>query len=98
MAEPTDWWYYFKKTAQGNVASCMHCNWTKDRSKDKSTKGLKYHLEHSHPAQFSQKLEAERIKEKEKFEKNKTQQKLDFVKKPRIVLGLGSDEVSRDRW
>jgi hypothetical protein len=44
-------------------------NWTKDRSKDKSTNGLKYHLEHSHPPQFSQKLEAERIKEKEKFEK-----------------------------
>jgi hypothetical protein len=35
------------------------------RSKDKSTKGLKYHLEHSHPPQFSQELEAERIKQKE---------------------------------
>jgi hypothetical protein len=47
MADPTDWWYYFKKTEQGNVAS----NWTKDRSKGKSTYGLglKYHLQHSHP-------------------------------------------------
>jgi hypothetical protein len=23
MADPTDWWYYFKKTEQGNVASCI---------------------------------------------------------------------------
>jgi hypothetical protein len=51
----------------------MHCDWTKDRSKNKSTYALKYHLEHTHPAQFNQKLEAERIKEKENFEKNKTQ-------------------------
>jgi hypothetical protein len=40
--------------------------------------------------------EAERIKEKEKFEKKKVQQKLDFVKKPRIALGFGSaDEVEK---
>jgi hypothetical protein len=88
MADPTDWWYYFKKTEQGKFA-----RWTKDRSKDKSTYALKYHIEHTHPAQLSQKLEAERIKEKENFEKNKTQQKLDFVKNPRIALGFGSDEV-----
>jgi thiamine pyrophosphokinase len=67
MVDPTNWWYYFKKTEQGNGASCLHCNWTMKRSKDKSTKGLKYHLEHSHPPQFSQKLEAERIKQKEKM-------------------------------
>jgi hypothetical protein len=74
----------------------MHCDWTKNRSKNKSTNGLKYHLEHTHPAQFSQKLEAERIKEKESFEKkNAHQQKLDFVKKPRIAFGLGSDEVDK---
>jgi hypothetical protein len=30
MADPTDWWYYFKKTEQGNVASCMQIDiWTK---------------------------------------------------------------------
>ena len=91
MAEPTDWWYYFEKTEQGKVASCKYCTWTKDRSNDKSTNGLKYHLQHSHPPQFSQKLEAERIKEKKKFEKKNAQPKLDFVKKPRIVLG--SDEA-----
>jgi hypothetical protein len=42
MTEPTDLCYYFKKTAQGNVASCMNSNWTKDRSKHKSTYALKY--------------------------------------------------------
>jgi hypothetical protein len=40
MVDPTNWWNYFKKTEQGNGASCMHCNWTMKRSKDKSTKGL----------------------------------------------------------
>jgi hypothetical protein len=42
----TDWWYYFEKIEQGKVAKCKHCDWTKDRSKDKSTNGLKYHLQH----------------------------------------------------
>jgi hypothetical protein len=68
----------------------MHCNWTKDRSKGKSTYGLKYHLQHSHPTLFklfSQKLEAERIKEKEDHKRKSAQQKLDFVKRPKIALG-----------
>jgi hypothetical protein len=88
MADPTYWWYYFKKTEQRKFARCMHCDWTKDRSKNKSTYSLKYHLEHTdtHPAQFSQKLEAERIKEKEKHKRKSAQQKLDFVKRGRGIF------------
>ena len=40
MFTHTDWWYYFEKIEQGKVAKCKHCDWTKDRSKDKSTNGL----------------------------------------------------------
>jgi hypothetical protein len=40
----------------------------------------------SHPPLFSQKLEAERIKEKEDHKRKSAQQKLDFVKRPKIAL------------
>jgi len=88
MFDPTNWWYYFEKTQQGKVAKCKNCSWTKDRSKDKSTNGLKYHLEHSHAELFSQKLEADRIKETKAQKKQPhVQQILDIVKKPKISLG-----------
>jgi hypothetical protein len=44
-------------------------------------------LQHSHPPLFSQKLEAERINEKEERKRKSAQQNLDFVKRPKIALG-----------
>ena len=70
-SDPTDWWYYFDKVDVKKNAKCKHCDWKKPRGENKSTRLLKYHLEHAHPEQFSKKLEAERIKKKEEDRKRK---------------------------
>jgi hypothetical protein len=68
-SDPTSWWYYFEKSDDGKRVKCKHCTWEKPREKTASTNQLKAHLESKHPEQFSQKLEAGRIEEKKKLEK-----------------------------
>ena len=68
--DPCDWWFYFEKINEGEMARCKNCNWEKPRGKDKSTRVLKYHLEHQHPLLFSQRLEA--IRQMEKNSKKKS--------------------------
>jgi len=83
--DPTSWWHYFYKDKVAQKARCRSClTFEKDRSKDKGTNGLKYHLEHHHPTLFSQKLEVERQK-REKSSQNK-QQQLQVIKRPRTEI------------
>jgi hypothetical protein len=71
-SDATDWWYYFDKVDDNKYAKCKHCDWKKPRDKYKSTKLLKYHLEHYHPEQYSKKLEAERMSKKKEEERKRT--------------------------
>jgi len=64
----TDRCYFFDKIDTGERAKCRNCSWIKDRGATKSTYNLKYHLEHQHPELWSQKLEAERMKQEKKKE------------------------------
>src|SRR5437763_15549315 len=41
--DPTSWWYYFNKL-DGNLVSCKHCDWSRDRGISKPTSILKNHL------------------------------------------------------
>jgi hypothetical protein len=56
------WWHYFTK--QGTIATCKHCNYSKDLGPSVPTSCLKSHLKNKHPKEYQQKIEAEESRNK----------------------------------